>query len=235
MGNGVVVSIHQPNYLPWIGYFYKIVHSDIFVLGDNVQFSNKSFINRNRIKTPQGAKWLTVPVIHQYPNLINEVKIDNRFNWKKDHLRTLEVNYKKATYFLDFFERIKYAYSSREWTELSEFNISLINEILSYLKVNKKIIKASELNVEGKGTDLIINIVDKVNGNTYLSGFGGKKYQDEQLFENRKIKLIYYNFIHPIYNQLWGDFIHECSIIDLIFNHGPDSVKFLSCFDKKQT
>lgn len=223
MGNELTVAVHQPNFLPWIGYFYKMYHSDIFILGDNVQYIRKGFINRNIIKTPQGAKWLTVPVCQRYQSLISDIKIDNRFNWRKKHLRTFEVNYKRTKFFSEFFEVLKNVYNSQEWTSLCDFNISLIKAILSYLMIDKSLIKASNLNVKGERTDLIIDIVKSVRGTIYLSGYGGKKYQNEQLLEKQEIKLKYYDFVHPVYNQLWGDFIPNCSIIDLLFNYGTES------------
>ena len=225
--NDKIVGIHQPNFLPWIGYFYKIAKSDVFVLLDNVQYAKNSFINRNKIKTSQGAAWLTVPVSFKFGQLINKVKINNETNWREKHLKTLEMNYKKAKFFEVVFNKIEQIYYSRDWGNLRNFNIELIKFAILYLRLNRKLVKASDLGVQGKGTELLIQITKKVNGDTYLSGFGGAKYQDEQLFVQEGIELKYYNFHHPKYDQCWKDFIPNLSIIDLFFNVGPESIKLL--------
>ncbi|HEC91837.1 MAG TPA: hypothetical protein ENI51_02415 [Candidatus Atribacteria bacterium] len=227
MDNKVIVGIHQPNFLPWLGYFYKIDRSDVFVLLDNVQYTKNSFINRNRIKTPQGAIWLTVPVSFRFGQLINEVKINNKTNWREKHLKTLEMNYKRAVFFEDVFKIIKEIYYLKDWQNLSDFNIRLISAMLSYIGLDKALIKSSSLDVKGKSTELHIQIIKKVGGNIYLSGFGGKKYQEEKLFKKERIELVYYNFSHPTYKQLWGDFIPNLSIIDLLFNMGPESAEII--------
>jgi len=222
-----IVAIHQPNFLPWIGYFYKIAKSDIFVFLDNVQYTKNSFINRNKIKTPQSAMWLTVPVSFNFGQLINEVKINNEINWREKHIRTLEMNYKRANFFEDVFEIIKKIYYLKNWQNLSDFNISLTKTIASYLGLDKPFVKSSALGIKGKSTELLIQIVKKVGGNVYLSGFGGAKYQEEGLFKNEGIKLVYYNFTHPIYKQLWNGFIANLSIVDLLFNAGHTSIEVI--------
>lgn len=223
----MLVSIHQPNFLPWIGYFYKIVKSDIFVFLDNVQYTKNSFINRNKIKIPQGDIWLTVPISFKFGQLINEVKINNKTDWREKHLKTLEMNYKRTYFYEDVFKIIKETYYLKNWQNLSDFNISIIKTITSYLGLNKSIIKSSSLDVQGKSTKLLIQIVKKVGGNAYLSGFGGIKYQEEELFKKEGIKLVYYNFTSPIYKQLWSKFIPNLSIIDLLFNYGKKSINVI--------
>ena len=224
----MVVAIHQPNFLPWLGYFYKLGRSDVFVLLDNVQYTKNSFINRNRIKTPQGAKWLTVPVKikGRSGQLIKDVEINNAADWRKKHLRTLEANYKKARFFEPIFQGLEAVYYANEWDNLCEFNIRLLKWALSMLKSEKRLIRASELSVGGKGTQLLINIVKALGGNMYLSGFGGVKYQEEGLFREAGITLSYCEFEHPIYPQLWGEFVSNLSVADLLFNCGPASLDF---------
>jgi len=225
MGDKLIVGIHQPNFLPWLGYFYKLAKSDVFVLLDNVQYTKNSFVNRNKIKTSQGAIWLTVPVKikGRFGQLIKDVEINNTVNWRKKHLRTLEANYKKAKSFERIFSGLKAAYYADDWSNLCELNIRLLESLLSILKLEKRLVRASELNVEGESTQLLISIVKEVGGNVYLSGFGGAKYQEEELFEEAGITLEYYEFEHPVYPQLWSDFIPNLSIIDLLFNCGPKS------------
>jgi hypothetical protein len=233
MGNEVIanmiISIHQPNYLPWCGYFYKIANSDIFVMLDNVKYSKNSFINRNQIKTPQGELWLTVPVRSEALSnlLIKDTQISDKDNWRKKHLRTLEMSYKRAKFFDQIYNKIEKIYYKTDWDNLCMLNISLLEMALDELNLKTKLIRASDLDVEGKSTQLLINIIKQLGGSTYLSGYGGKKYQEENLFEESGIKLKYYDFVSPIYPQLWGDFIPNLSVIDLLFNCCPESMDIL--------
>lgn len=222
----MVVAIHQPNFLPWIGYFYKIKYCDVFVFLDNVQFSKNSYQNRVKIKTPQGASWLTEPVIHKFGQLTNETKLNNQENWIEKHLRTFEMNYKKAKYFNEIYSLLESVYHKRKWEFLCEINIALIDTICNYLEIKKNFLLASDLNVSGSSTDLLIRIIKKVGGDTYLSGVGAKNYQNEDAFKMNNIELIYSNFRHPIYPQLWGDFIPGLSIVDLLFNCGKNSYAY---------
>jgi len=216
----MIITIHQPNFLPWIGYFYKILKCERFVFLDNVQYTKNSFINRNKIKTSQGELWLTVPVSFHFGQKIFEVKIDNSFDWRKKHLKTLELNYRKAPFFDEIYSLIEEVYYKDGWESISDLNIELILKICNYLNIEREFIRSSDLGVDGKATELLISIVKELNGKVYLSGFGGAKYQEERLFEEAGIKLVYYDFQHPIYNQLYGSFIPNLSIIDLLFNSG---------------
>jgi len=221
-----IVAIHQPNFLPWLGYFYKIYKADVFVFLDNVQFSKNSYQNRVKIKTTQGALWLTQPVLHNFGQLTNKTKLNNHDKWIDKHLKTLEMNYKKAKYFEEIYNLLKEVYFKKNWEYMSEINITFIKSICNYLGIEKKFLLATDLNLQGSSTDLLIAIIKKVGGNTYLSGIGGKKYQDEEKFAQSNIKLIYSDFTHPIYPQLWGEFIPWLSIIDLLFNCGKESKKY---------
>lgn len=223
----MIVAIHQPNFIPWLGYFRKMVESDVFIMLDNVQYTKNSFINRNKIKTPQGDMWLTVPVAFKFGELINEVKINNESNWRKRHLKTLEMDYKKTEFFEQIVGLIEEIYYYKDWQNLCEFNTALVKSIAFYLGLDKKIVNASDLKVHGKSTELLIQIVKQVNGETYLSGSGGTKYQEEDTFVREGIGLQYCGFVHPIYPQQWGDFIPNLSIIDLLFNCGPSSQRIL--------
>jgi len=220
----MIVAIHQPNFLPWIGYFYKMYKSDIFVFLDNVQFSKNSYQNRVKIKTSQGAQWLTLPVFHKFGQLTKDVRINNNEKWKEKHLKTIELNYKKAPYFNQIYNLLVKVYTNNKWELMTDFNIELITAICNFLDIKTKTIRASSLNTSGSATELLIDIVKKVGGDIYLSGKGGMKYQDENRFKEENITLIYTNFKHPVYPQLWGEFIEGLSIIDLLFNCGEESV-----------
>ena len=185
----MIVSIHQPNYLPWLGYFYKIANSDVFVIQDNLLYIKKSFINRNTIKTPHGAQWLTLNVLSKGRSgqLINEVEIDNSIQWGKIHLKTMEANYGKASYFQEYRDQFESIYQEK-WESLADLNETLVKLVCEMLCIkNVKFVRTSELGVDGKSTNLLINICKAVGADTYLSGNGGKKYMVEELFENEGI------------------------------------------------
>jgi hypothetical protein len=217
----MIVSIHQPNYLPWLGYFHKIANCDVFVLQDNVPYTT-NFINRNMIKTSCGASWLTLGVLTKgrQGQLIGDVKINNEIPWRRTHWKTIKANYSKAPYFSDYKDRFESIYQ-KEWESLADLNETLVKLISEILGIrNVKFVRASELGVCGKSTNLLINICKALGSDTYLSGNGGKKYMDEELFEKEGIKLKYSEFQHPVYNQLFGDFVPNLSVIDFIFNEG---------------
>jgi len=225
----MIVAIHQPNYLPWLGYFYKIASCNIFVLLDNAQFSKNGFINRNKIKTRQGAEWLTVGVLtkSRYGQLINEVEINNSVPWSSIHEKSIFQNYSKAPYFKDYISAFQDIYHGK-WERLVDLNEALIKVICRILSIRSvEFTRASKLNVSGQSTELLVNICKAVGGDSYLSGPSGQKYMDEELFEKEGISLGYSDFRHPTYTQLWGDFIPNMSIIDLIFNEGEKSLEIL--------
>jgi hypothetical protein len=227
---GKVISIHQPNFVPWIGYFYKILQSDIFIILDNVQYSKNSFINRNRIKTPQGELWLTLPVetSGKFGQLINQCIILNKPKTTVKIIKSLELNYSKAPYFQEYICDIKEIISNSNEL-LCDTNIVLIKYILNILEVKTEIILASDLkNIQGASTDRLVSICKELNASKYLCGFGGVKYQDEELFKQQNIILSTTTFKHPTYSQLWGEFINGMSILDLLFNCGSKAKDILS-------
>jgi len=220
------VAIHQPNYMPWLGFFYKMLKSDIFVLLDNVQYEKNSFINRVKIKTPQGANWLTLSIKRKFPQLIKDAELINFQKDRKKHLKTIELNYKKTKYFDYLFPELK-KILEKDWRYLADLNIELIKLLKEKLGIKTKLEIASRYDFQGKSDELLINICKKFEADVYLSGKGGWKYQDEEKFKKAGIKLEYTDFIHPIYPQLWGDFVPGLSIIDLLFNCGPESINYL--------
>lgn len=215
------VAIHQPQYLPWPGYFNKILQCDIFVFLDDVQYKKNEWQNRNRIKSPKGEVWLTIPVHYCFGQKINEVEIDNKILWRKDHLKTIKYNYQKTQYFNEFFPYIE-DLLNKEYKMLLEVNISSITTILSYLGIKKKIVKSSELKVKGEKTERLVNICKELNATAYISGSGAKNYLVIEEFEKNNIKVVFQEYTTPNYSQLYGDFVPNLSIIDTIFNIGKD-------------
>lgn len=222
----MIIAIHQPNYVPWLGYFYKMAKSDIFVLLDNVQYEKNGLTNRVKIKTPQAEIWFTLSIKRKFPQLIKEAELIGFSKEKKKHIKTIELNYKRAKYFDYLFPELK-EILEKDWQYLSNLNIKLIELLKEKLGIKTRLEIASNYNVYGKGTDLLINLGKKFNADIYLSGRGGQKYQDEKKFKVANIKLKYTQFVHPTYPQLWGDFTAGLSVVDLILNCGPKSLDIL--------
>ncbi len=225
------VAIHQPNYIPWSGYFYKMSQCDIFVYLDAVQYPRgQSFANRNKVKTPNGTTWLTIPISvpsgQKGKATYREVSFAND-KFVKKHLKTLKMSYKKASHFEEIYPILEQ--SLREHDDFAELTIDLNNKIAHYLGINTRCVLLSDLLENfGDKTNLIIDICKELGVNTYLSGTGGgKEYNDEQKLNQADITLTYSDFNHPQYPQLWGEFESHLSVIDLMFNCGPESSSFL--------
>lgn len=220
----MIVTIHQPEYLPYIGFFDRIAKADTFVILDNVQYQKNGFINRNKIKNSQGWQWLTVPVKQREAlNQINKVEINNEIDWRDKHWKAILYNYNKAPYFKkysDFFEEVY----KKDWNLIADLDVYLIKGIMDPLGLKKQIKIASSLGVKGKADDLLINICKAVGADTYLSGPGPedknyREYMDLKKFKKQNIKVIFQEFTRPIYKQQFGEFIPNLSIIDLLFNN----------------
>ncbi|MBI5682763.1 MAG: WbqC family protein [Deltaproteobacteria bacterium] len=223
------IGILQPGYLPWLGFFEQMHKSDVFVIYDDVQYDKEGWRNRNRIKTANGIQWLTVPVmvnLEAHP-LVHEVKIDNKTNWRKKHLSSIRQNYSKAPYFKKYIDIFEEGYS-KEWECLVDIDMYFILRLSECLGMDDtKIIKSSALNIDGDKIGRLINICKFFNADTFYEGAAGKNYIDENYFESHGIKMEYQDYKHPIYNQLYGDFVPYLSVIDLLFNHGDESLAIL--------
>jgi len=220
------VGIHQPNYLPWLGFFYKMANSDIFILLDNVQYEKNGPTNRVKIKTPQGNSWLTLSAERKFPQLVKDIKLADYQKDRENHIKAIELNYKKAKHFDYLFPELENILE-RDWEYLSQLNIQLIKLIKDKLDIKTEIKLASDYNISEKGSDLLIGLCQQLKADIYLSGEGGQKYQDEEKFKETGIELEHTDFSHPVYSQLWGDFEEGLSIMDLIFNCGPKSFEIL--------
>jgi hypothetical protein len=234
----MIVSAHQPLFIPWIGYFDKINKVDLFVLLDDVQYTSTGWINRNSIKNHLGSQNLSVPIIKKKKTLekkINEVKIDNKmdFKWKSIHLKAFQLNYGKATYFKEIFALMKKIYGM-PFETLSNFDINFIKLICDYLRIETKLVLSSELGITGRKTDLIIDTCIKTNATSFMLGMGGSRdYADRKKMESAGIKIVEQNFKHPSYNQLFGEFIPNLSVLDLLFNEGPNAASIIANSSKR--
>lgn len=214
--------------MPWLGFFHKISQAETFIILDSVQYSKNYFQNRNKIRTANGWCWLTVPVKNNFGTLIKDIQIDNTDRrWQKKYWDSIYFSYKKAPFFADYAPSLE-SLCKKERDCLSELNICLILELLKSLRLAPKIIKASELKARGKGGDLILNICRELKADVYISGISGKEYLDAKQFQTSNIELVFQEFHHPIYKQLYESFIPCMSIIDLLFNHGPNSLNIIN-------
>ncbi len=218
------VGIHQPQYLPWLPYFLKIAKCDVFIILDHVDFQKNGLQNRNQIKTDKGYQWITVPVEHKLGQKINEIKINNRLNWSKKHIKSIIHHYSRSKYYEIYINDFKKIYE-RNWDNLVDVNMEFIYLILNILRIKTKIIKSSIINVEGKSSQLILNICKKVGATTYISGIGAKDYLDQSDFETNGIELIIEPPILPKkYDQAYKntDFLNDLSVVDIIMNCGKE-------------
>ncbi len=223
------IGILQPGYLPWLGFFEQIYKSDVFVIYDDVQYDKGGWRNRNRIKTANGAQWLTVPVIVKFEDvpLISAVQIDNKLDWRKKHLLSIKQNYSKAPYYREYIDIFENAYS-KEWKYLVDIDMHFILKLLEALGISdKKIVRSSTLNVTGARIERLSNICKIFKADIFYEGTAGKNYIDEKNFLEYGIKIEYQDYKHPVYNQLYGEFIPYLSVIDLLFNHGKESLLIL--------
>ncbi len=220
--------IHQPQYFPYPGFFHKLTEADIFVILDNTQYDQR-FSNRNKILTSTGVSWITVPIDkHQHFKLNKDVEIFN-LPWKEQHLKGILYSYSKSKFFYNYQEFFKKFYE-QEWKFLIDLNITSLIKIIEFLGIKINIIRESEINVNGKSTERLVNICKNIGADTYISGKGlpGKKYMDEEMFEKNGIKLEFNNYKPVAYNQNFTDvFVPNLSIIDMLFNVGPDSLKLI--------
>ena len=222
------VAIMQPTYLPWIGYFALMDFVDVFIILDSVQFSKRSWQQRNQIKTESGPKWLTVPVISKgkRDQLISDVQIDYSSKFPTSHITMIEQNYKQSPFFSnyseDFFNVLR-----KKYVHLSHLSIDLILLTRKLLDIKTKIQYSSEFVTKGSKGELLAELCKHVGATEYVSPPGSKVYLDDSnSFIKRNIPIKYFDYKHPNYPQSHGDFIQYMSVIDLMFSCGPESKFF---------
>ena len=224
----MILTAHQPVYLPWLGLFHKISLADIFVYFDQVQYLPKDWMNRNEIKTATGPSWLTVPVLKKghRERKTSEIEINNEIDWRKKHLKTIKNNYCKSPFFekyIPFFEEIY----SKTWLKLTDLNEYMLKWFLNELDIKTKFLKASDYEFKGSKSGLVLDMCKKLKTDLYIFGKMGRDYANINEFENEGVKIIFQDYKHPTYKQLFGKFIPNLSIIDLLFNCGENSAEIL--------
>ena len=224
----MILTAHQPVYLPWLGLFHKISLAETFVYFDQVQYLPKDWMNRNKIRTKDGSIWLTVPVLRKgYRDLkTSEIEINNSIDWQKKHLRSISLNYKKSPYFENYIPFFEDVYS-RKWEFLGDLNEYMLKWFLDELGIKVNFLNAKNFKFEGEKSSLILNMCKKLDASTYIFGTLGKDYANVHEFEKNNVKLIFQDYNHPKYSQLYSEFVSHLSVIDLLFNHGPKSLEII--------
>ncbi|HQY20145.1 MAG TPA: WbqC family protein [Ignavibacteria bacterium] len=230
------VVITQSNYIPWKGFFDSVNLADEFVFYDDMQFTRRDWRNRNQIKTKDGVKWLTVPVEvkGKYFQKIKDTTISDP-GWAKNHWDTITHNYSKAEYFKEYKDFFQELYMGKEYVLISDVNTTFTKAICKLLGIETKIRQSDEFELLEEKSERLVDICKKLNATDYYSGPAAKAYMDESKFENENIKIHYFDYSgYPEYRQLHGEFTHAVSIIDLIFNEGPDAKNFMKTFNKSE-
>lgn len=222
------VGAIQSNYIPWRGYFDFIDDVDLFIFYDDVLYGQgKKWRNRNKIKTRHGLQWLSIPLKHGKENkLISEVSIDYSTNWQAKHLNLLFENYRKAPFFSLYIDQFSSLINKR-YSNISELNVVLCKWINSLLEIQTEIKMSHDFGLKGDKKERVIALLDKVQATSYLTGPTALPYTDTQSFESRGIKLEVKTYEYNDYPQQWGTFVNNLSILDLIFNTGAESRKYM--------
>lgn len=232
------VAIHQPEFMPWLGFFYKMALSDLYVVFDHVQFKKRYFENRNLIVSPKNeTSYISAPVITKgrYTQAIKDTSIDNSQDWKDVLLKKIKHFYCKAPYFDKYYGDLCDVVNGREHALLLDFNVDIINFFRKHLGISVPMVYSSKMNVEEyKGSDLILQICISSNAKTYLCGSSGKGYLKEEDFSKKGIRIDWLEYKSPVYKQLSGTFISNMSTLDLLLNCGEESLSILMRADKKE-
>jgi len=222
-------AILQSNYIPWKGYFDLIAAVDTFVIYDDMQYTRRDWRNRNKIKTPNGLKWLTVPVEvkGKYHQKINETLIADN-TWAEKHWQQLEQNYKKSPHFTDISEWLKPLYMEMDTTSLSTCNRIFITAICRYLEIQTEILDSRDFELSEGKSERLANLCSQLSTNEYVSGPAAKNYIDEDMFNQLNIQLTWFDYSgYPKYEQEHGEFEHSVTILDLLFNAGKDAANYM--------
>ena len=223
----MIVAIHQPQYLPWLGYFHKMHRADAFVFLDTVQFKKNEFQNRNRIKGSNGPQWLTVPVLQKLGQDIRDVRINTTVRWQKKHIAALRSCYGRAPYFDEYRESLEHILD-RPWELMSDLNIEVTRLFASLFGIDTPLFVASEMGSFPDDRDRrLIEITRKLGGGSYLAGIGGKDYMDLSLWKEAQIDVLFQEFEHPEYPQVFDGFTSHLSAVDLLFNTGKKAMSYL--------
>jgi hypothetical protein len=218
----MILTAHQPLYMPWLGFFHKAMLADTICILDDVQFADGDYINRNRIKTNQGSKWITVPVSkkHHLNRAISQIKIVDD-GWQNRHLSLIRHAYSRTLFFQSYFNRLEELILKESYEHILDLDMAILEFLFHELSISTTIVMSSSLKLEGKKSNLILSMCQALGSDTYISGQNGLEYLSVDDFRSVEIQIAIQNYQHPIYPQSHGDFIPYLSVIDLLFNSGP--------------
>lgn len=228
------VAIVQSNYIPWKGYFDLIAAVDEFIIFDDMQYTRRDWRNRNLIKTPKGLQWLTVPVKVKgnYHQPIKDIEIDN-LEWQKKHWQALEYNYKKAPFFKEVEQLIAPFYLEKKHSNLSELNQAFIRAICEYLNIKTEVSSSADYQLAEGKTERLVDLCRQAKAVEYISGPAAKDYLNEDTFKLNDLTLTWFSYSgYESYPQLWGEFNHGVTILDLLFNCGDHAAKYMKYSEK---
>lgn len=220
--NKKIVVIHQPDFVPYLGFFHRFLHADFYIGLDHVQFvhSNRGWTHRDKIKTEQGERWLTISVKKAPRDTpISRIELSTETNWRQDNLRLLEQNYRKAPFYGEVMPQIERLYA-QPFGMLRDFNMASIEVLMDMLDVRIPWVWSSTLAPAGAKNELLVDLLQKVSATHYLSGVGARDYFQAEPFANAGIEVIWQDFAHPVYAQQFGEFVPYLSALDVLFNHG---------------
>ncbi len=220
------VAIHQPQYLPWLGYLDKVDSADLFILLDTVQYKKHEWQNRNRIRTKDGWQWLTVPIIDRFPERIDQVEINPSSDWQRKHCQALRLHYGKSPGWESLGPEL-IALLERPWARLAELNCAALDLLCRHLGITTPRVLASSLSAREEPTDRLIDLCHAVGGSTYLAGQGGVDYMDLDRFRASGIRLEAQAYQHPTFPQRYHPFVSHLSVVDLLLNCGPQSLEII--------
>lgn len=223
------VAIVQSNYIPWKGYFDMIAAVDEFILYDDMQYTRRDWRNRNQIKTPQGVQWLTVPVLvkGKYHQKIRDTEIEDT-EWANVHWKALTQNYRRAPHFSEIASWLESLYLEETFTHISQLNRRFIEAICSYLDIKTTITNSWDYDLLDGKTERLADLCLQAGGTEYISGPAAKNYVDEKVFADMGLAISWFDYNgYPEYSQLWGDFAHDVTILDLLFNCGKESSNYM--------
>lgn len=223
------VAILQSNYIPWKGYFDIIAAVDEFIVFDDVQYTRRDWRNRNKIKTPQGLQYLTVPVQvkGKYHQKIKDTKIEGT-NWTRVHWKALGLDYRRAPYFDEIATWLKPLYLNESYQYISQLNLRFIKAVCDYLEIDTIISSSSDYGLVDGRTECLVHLCVQAGGTEYISGPSAKNYIQKSHFIKHNIKITWFDYTrYPEYPQLWGKFAHDVTILDLLFNCGKESPNFM--------
>lgn len=224
----MILTAHQPVYMPWLGTFAKIAAADKFVIFDCVPFSRHDYTNRVQIKTKDGARWLTVPVEHTGErSFLRDTRIASG-NWRRKHLRAIECAYARAPHFDDYFPMLRSIIGDDKYERLAELDSHLLVELLRCLGIGTQIVYAHDYQFHGEKSSLVLNMCEQLGATEYIFGSQGRGYAEVPAFEAAGINVHFQDYQHPVYRQQHGAFVPGLSVIDLLMNCGPESGQILN-------